>query len=76
MADPVQEIRELIFTNVERHQYNELLRKYEALIDMGVSGHGTKRAATAKVQSFLKLRLFCNNDLPPPGMSSQGQGPA
>ncbi|KAK7992141.1 P-loop containing nucleoside triphosphate hydrolase, partial [Apiospora saccharicola] len=34
LADPVQETRELTFTTVERDQYNELLRKYEALVGM------------------------------------------
>ncbi|KAK7976507.1 hypothetical protein PG989_014970 [Apiospora arundinis] len=36
LADPVQETRELAFTPTERDQYNELLRKYDALIDMGI----------------------------------------
>ncbi|KAK8084663.1 hypothetical protein PG997_005934 [Apiospora hydei] len=75
LADPVQVTRELTFTIVERDQYNELLRKYEALVDMGVSGHSNKRGSTAKVQSFLKLRLFCNNGLPPAGMSSDELDP-
>ncbi|KAK8879909.1 SNF2 family N-terminal domain-containing protein [Apiospora arundinis] len=38
LADPVQEIRELAFTPIERDQYNELLRKYDALINMGIDG--------------------------------------
>ncbi|KAK8044967.1 hypothetical protein PG993_004991 [Apiospora rasikravindrae] len=62
LTDPVQVTRELTFTAVERDQYNELLRKYEALVDMGV-------------QSFLKLRLFCNNGLPTAGMSREGLDP-
>ncbi|KAK6855357.1 hypothetical protein PG995_008889 [Apiospora arundinis] len=75
LADPVQEIRELAFTPIERDQYNELLRKYDALINMGVSGHSSKIGSTAKVQSFLKLRLFCNNGLPAGGITSQGLDP-
>ncbi|KAK7943142.1 uncharacterized protein PG986_012255, partial [Apiospora aurea] len=75
LADPLQVTRELTFTTAERDQYNELLRKYEALVDVGVSGHSTKRGSTAKVQSFLKLRLFCNNGLPPDCMSCDELGP-
>ncbi|KAK8069383.1 hypothetical protein PG994_005999, partial [Apiospora phragmitis] len=75
LADPIQETRKLTFTAAERDQYNGLLRKYEVLIDMGVSGHSTKGGSTVKVQSFLKLRLFCNNGMPPTGMSSDGLDP-
>lgn len=75
LADPIQETRELILTPFERDQYNELLRRYDALIDMGVSGHSSKRGSTAKVQSFLKLRLFCNNGMLLDGTSSQGLDP-
>ncbi|KAK8053545.1 hypothetical protein PG996_012846 [Apiospora saccharicola] len=75
LADPVQETRELTFTTVERDQYNELLRKYEALVGMEVSGHSNKRASTAKVQSFLKLRLYCNNGLEAASVSSRGLDP-
>ncbi|KAK8015050.1 hypothetical protein PG990_008346, partial [Apiospora arundinis] len=75
LADPIQETRELMLTPFERDQYNELLRKYDALIDMGVSGHSSKRGSTAKVQSFLKLRLFCNNGMLLDGTSSQGLDP-
>ncbi|KAK8130902.1 snf2 family domain-containing protein [Apiospora sp. TS-2023a] len=75
LADPVQETRVLTFTTAERDQYNELLRKYEALIDMGVSGHSKKRTSTAKVQSFLKLRLFCNIGLEAASVLSHGLDP-
>ncbi|RYP30903.1 hypothetical protein DL767_006035 [Monosporascus sp. MG133] len=60
LSDPLEHVRKLTLSPTERKEYNDLLRRYETLQNMGVSGH-SKRGDTAKVQSFLRLRLFCNN---------------
>jgi SWI/SNF-related matrix-associated actin-dependent regulator of chromatin subfamily A3 len=74
LSDPTEHIRKLTFTPPERTEYNELLRRYETLQNLGVSGH-SKRGETAKVQSFLRLRLFCNNGSFSTGLSDMNWRP-
>ncbi|RYP19481.1 hypothetical protein DL765_003321 [Monosporascus sp. GIB2] len=74
LSDPVEHVRKLTLSPTERKEYNDLLRRYETLQNMGVSGH-SKRGDTAKVQSFLRLRLFCNNGSFSSSLSNMRLGP-
>ncbi|RYP68937.1 hypothetical protein DL769_005391 [Monosporascus sp. CRB-8-3] len=74
LCDPVEHVRKLTLSPTERKEYNGLLRRYETLQNMGVSGH-SKRGDTAKVQSFLRLRLFCNNGSFSSSLSNMRLGP-
>ncbi|RYP46657.1 hypothetical protein DL768_007170 [Monosporascus sp. mg162] len=74
LSDPVEHVRILTLSPTERKEYNDLLRRYETLQNMGVSGH-SKRGDTAKVQSFLRLRLFCNNGSFSSSLSNMRLGP-
>ncbi|RYP90716.1 hypothetical protein DL770_003181 [Monosporascus sp. CRB-9-2] len=74
LCDPVEHVRKLTLSPTERKEYNDLLRRYETLQNMGVSGH-SKHGDTAKVQSFLRLRLFCNNGSFSSSLSNMRLGP-
>ncbi|KAI9662396.1 MAG: hypothetical protein M1821_008563 [Bathelium mastoideum] len=61
LPEPVVQLRRLPLTEVERAEYDDLLREGRMKIDMAVSGHARRSVESTVLESLLRLRLFCNN---------------
>lgn len=61
LKPPVTYIREVILTDSERQEYNNLIQEGKTQLDMITSGHSKRKVSSVVLQSILKLRLFCNN---------------
>lgn len=64
LPKPVHHQRVLELTDMEREQYNCIIRDSRQMIQMAVSMRGNMKHNTAVLQSLLRLRLFCNNGRP------------
>ena len=60
LPETVPEEKLVPLSDRERHEYNDLFRRFEKLVQMAVSGQKSKVSATV-LQSIHELRLFCNN---------------
>ncbi|KAF5593767.1 DNA repair and recombination RAD5C [Fusarium subglutinans] len=61
LKHPVTYVREVLLTNSERQEYNNLVHEGKTQLDMITSGHSKRKVSSVVLQSILKLRLFCNN---------------
>ncbi|KAF5577105.1 DNA repair recombination RAD5C [Fusarium pseudoanthophilum] len=58
---PVTYVREVLLTDSERQEYNNLIQEGRTQLDMITSRHSQRKVSSVVLQSILKLRLFCNN---------------
>lgn len=61
LPEPITERRRLPLTESEQSEYDGLLKQGRTDIDMAVSKRGKRSINSVYLQSFLRLRLFCNN---------------
>ncbi|KAF5558575.1 SNF2-related [Fusarium mexicanum] len=61
LKPPVTDVREVLLTDSERQEYNNLIQEGKTQLDMITSGHSKRKVSSVVLQSILKLRLFCNN---------------
>ncbi|KAF5254485.1 hypothetical protein FANTH_743 [Fusarium anthophilum] len=61
LKHPVTYVREVLLTNSERQDYNNLIQEGKTQLEMITSGHSKRKVSSVVLQSILKLRLFCNN---------------
>ncbi|KAF5590987.1 SNF2-related [Fusarium pseudocircinatum] len=61
LQPPVTYVREVLLTDSERQEYNNLIQEGKTQLDMITSGHSKRKVSSIVLQSILKLRLFCNN---------------
>ncbi|KAI0968626.1 SNF2 family N-terminal domain-containing protein [Xylaria arbuscula] len=74
LPKPVREKRMVAFTPVEWSQYRDLIAEGAKRIDMAISRRGRKTPSSVKLESLLRLRLFCNNGAYSAGLELAPEG--
>ncbi|CVK84371.1 uncharacterized protein FPRN_01930 [Fusarium proliferatum] len=61
LKPPVTHVREILLTDSERQEYDNLIQEGKTELNKITSGHSKRKVSSVVLQSILKLRLFCNN---------------